>query len=67
MQPFPPKATDLREGDWVRLLAPLWRGWYGTVAYVGCDRVEVELRDGSVIPFLPAEVEPAEQEARYAA
>lgn len=57
----PPKAADLHEGDHVRLTSPLWRGMCGVVSFVGCDRVEVELPDGSVIPFLPHEVEPRDQ------
>lgn len=64
-----PKGADLCVDDHVRLCAPLWRGVVGVVAYVGADRVEVLLPDGSVLPFLAAEVEPRDQlkpvEVRY--
>jgi hypothetical protein len=58
-----PRGADLHEGEHVRLCTPLWRGVYGVVSYVGCDRVEVELIDGAILPFLATEVERADNEA----
>lgn len=55
----------LEEGDTVKITALLWCGQYGRVAYVGADRIEVELGD-AVIPFLPCEVERADLRWVYA-
>lgn len=52
-------CADLAHGQAVQITGAYysaWAGQFGTVAYVGADRVEVEIR-GAVIPFLPGEVE----------
>jgi hypothetical protein len=59
------RCADLEEHQHVRLVSPFWRGWFGVVAYVGADRVEVYLVEhDAVIPFLPSELEPADGPAR---
>jgi len=66
MATSPPKGADLNEGDTVQITGAClsaYAGAIGTVVYVGADRVEVAL-DGAVIPFLPAELDPADGPAR---